>query len=144
MDALNDPDVDLVGVYGMPGVGKSTLLVKIAEQLKPAGMFDVVVLALLSPNSTPREIQGKIADGLHFKLDAATDTRRANRLRKRLEKEKKILIILDDTWEELKLQDVGIPWEGLQGMQNIDDIKKPESFIPSDGWERDFQAFSLT
>ncbi|XP_052302596.1 probable disease resistance protein At4g27220 isoform X2 [Populus trichocarpa] len=121
LEALKDDDVDLVGVYGMAGVGKTTLVKKVAEQVKAGRIFDVVVQAVVSQTPNLRKIQGEIADGLGLKLDAETDSGRADLLykrlesetmlksEKRLESERKVLVILDDIWERLELEDVGIP-----------------------------------
>ena len=40
-----DARVKLVGVYGIGGSGKTTLVKKIAEKVKEDGMFDVVTSA---------------------------------------------------------------------------------------------------
>eukprot|EP00258_Populus_trichocarpa_P023091 XP_024439110.1 probable disease resistance protein At1g61190 isoform X1 [Populus trichocarpa] len=109
LEALKDDDVDLVGVYGMAGVGKTTLVKKVAEQVKAGRIFDVVVLAVVSQTPDLRKIQGEIADGLGLKLDAETDSGRADFLYERLKRETKVLVILDDIWERLELDDVGIP-----------------------------------
>ncbi|KAI5587426.1 hypothetical protein BDE02_05G031900 [Populus trichocarpa] len=109
VDALKDGDVNMVGVYGMGGVGKTTLVNKVAEQVKEGRLFDKVVLALVSPTPDIRRIQGEIADGLGLKLDAETDKGRASQLCRGLKKVTTVLVILDDIWKELKLEDVGIP-----------------------------------
>ena len=61
-------------------------------------------------------IQGEIADKLDLKLDKETLSGRANLLRARLSKEKnqKILVILDDIWKKLDLDEIGIPCNGCK------------------------------
>ncbi|KAL9356191.1 hypothetical protein Peur_049444 [Populus x canadensis] len=109
VDALKDCDVNMVGVYGMGGVGKTTLAKKVAEQVKEGRLFDKVVLAVVSHTPDIRRIQGEIADGLGLKLNAETDKGRADQLCEGLKKVTRVLVILDDIWKELKLEDVGIP-----------------------------------
>ena len=109
LEALKDDDVDLVGVYGMPGVGKTTLVKKVAGRVKADGIFDLVLPAVVSQTPNLRKIQGEIADGLGLTLDAETDRGRAHLLYERLKGEPKVLVILDDIWERLELDDVGIP-----------------------------------
>ncbi|XP_011048886.1 PREDICTED: probable disease resistance protein At4g27220 [Populus euphratica] len=106
--ALKDGN-NMVGVYGMPGVGKTTLVKKVAEQVKEDRLFDKVVLAVVSQTPDIRRIQGEIADGLGLKLNAETDKGRAVQLCERLKRVTRVLVILDDIWKELKLEDVGIP-----------------------------------
>uniref|UniRef100_A0A6N2LVQ7 AAA+ ATPase domain-containing protein n=1 Tax=Salix viminalis TaxID=40686 RepID=A0A6N2LVQ7_SALVM len=112
LEALKDNDVNLVGVWGMPGVGKTTIVKMVAAQVKANRIFDVVVLAVVSKTPDLKTIQGEIADGLGFKFQAETIRGRAEQLRKRLERETKVLVILDDIWERLELDDVGIPSGG--------------------------------
>ncbi|KAJ6928821.1 disease resistance gene NBS-LRR family protein [Populus alba x Populus x berolinensis] len=123
VDALKDGAVSMVGVYGMGGLGKTTLVLKVAEQVKEGRLFDKVVLALVSQTPDIRRIQGEIADGLGLKLDAETDKGRASQLCEGLKKvtckrpeteTMRVLVILDDIWKELKLEDVGIPHEGCK------------------------------
>ncbi|KAG6775144.1 hypothetical protein POTOM_018573 [Populus tomentosa] len=123
VDALKDGAVNMVGVYGMGGLGKTTLVLKVAEQVKEGRLFDKVVLALVSHTPDIRRIQGEIADGLGLKLDAETDKGRASQLCEGLKKmtckipetrTMRVLVILDDIWKELKLEDVGIPHEGCK------------------------------
>ncbi|KAJ4836119.1 hypothetical protein Tsubulata_035425, partial [Turnera subulata] len=110
VEALKDANISAVGVYGMAGTGKTTLVKRIAIQVKAETTFDVVVVAKVSQTPDLRRIQGEIADGLQFRFDAETENGRANQLRGRMMKEEKILVILDDVWARLELEDVGIPF----------------------------------
>nr|TKS14867.1 putative disease resistance protein [Populus alba] len=87
----------------------TTLVKKVAEQVKEGRLFDEVVLAGVSQTPDIRRVQGEIADGLGLRLDAETDRGRASQLYERLKKVTRVLVILDDIWKELKLEDVGIP-----------------------------------
>ncbi|XP_039162936.1 probable disease resistance protein At5g63020 [Eucalyptus grandis] len=112
MKAIIDDKICVVGVYGPGGVGKSKLLEDIQKQVKKEKQFDVVATANVSRNPDLKTIQGEIADALGLKLmNVETARGRADRLRERLEcdREKKILIILDNLWKKLELKDVGIP-----------------------------------
>lgn len=109
LNALRDPKACNIGVYGLGGVGKTTLVkevFKIAKQLK---LFDAVVFAVVSKTPDIKEIQGVIADMLDLRLEEETTAGRAYRLRKRIEDEKTVLVILDDIWQSFEMEKVGIP-----------------------------------
>ncbi|KAF8391529.1 hypothetical protein HHK36_023834 [Tetracentron sinense] len=110
MEALKDAETNMVGVYGMGGVGKTTLVKKVGKWAKEDKLFDEVVMAVVSQTQNLRDIQGQIADRLGLKFDVETEPGRADRLRSRLMNEKRILVILDDVWEKLNLDAVGIPF----------------------------------
>ncbi|KAG6625218.1 hypothetical protein CIPAW_16G081300 [Carya illinoinensis] len=114
-EALGDANINLIGLWGMPGVGKTTLMREVARQVKEDKLFDEVALADVTQSQDLRRIQGEIAEMLDLKLDAETICGRAIHLRQRLTKEKKILVILDDVWEKLDLEAIGIdPCKGCK------------------------------
>ncbi|KAF7849476.1 hypothetical protein BT93_L0751 [Corymbia citriodora subsp. variegata] len=115
MDALADNSNSVVGVYGMGGVGKSTLLVDVERRIRKEQLFDLVAKANVSENPDIKTIQGEIADALDL-IDIKnkeTISGRAKLLHERLMEEegkkKKVLIILDNLWKALDLKSVGIP-----------------------------------
>ncbi|KDP23576.1 hypothetical protein JCGZ_23409 [Jatropha curcas] len=109
LEALKDVDVTMIGVYGMGGVGKTTLAKKLAKQVEEDGIFKVVVIATVTSNVDLKRIQQEIAEWLRFPLEAELTAVRAALLCSRLEQEEKILVILDDVWAQIKLEDIGIP-----------------------------------
>ncbi|KAG5551747.1 hypothetical protein RHGRI_009983 [Rhododendron griersonianum] len=109
VEALKDPEVNRIGVYGTGGVGKTTMVTKIGELVKKDGTFDEVVIAVVSQDANVRKIQGQLADRLNLTLRGETKVGRANGLWNRLDNGKKNLIILDDVWQELDLKKIGIP-----------------------------------
>jgi hypothetical protein len=117
MEALRDDNIHVIGVWGMPGVGKSTLVRELAKQAKEEKLFDEVAIANVTQIPDLRRIQGEMADMLDLKLDKETVLGRANRLRERLTKTKEkkmILVILDDIWKNLDFEALGIPFEGCK------------------------------
>ncbi|KAL4376293.1 hypothetical protein GQ457_02G040600 [Hibiscus cannabinus] len=109
MEAVKDPNVNIVGVHGMSGVGKTTLVKEVMRQVKEDKVFDSVVFAVLTHTPDIQKIQDQIADMLGLKFEEQSVSGRASRLCQRLEKEKNILVVLDDIWERLDLMEVGIP-----------------------------------
>ena len=113
VESLRSDDVKMIGVWGMGGVGKTTLVKKVAIQVAKVApdekLFDKVVMAYVSQTVDLKKIQEEIADALGLKFVEASESGRARRLSERLKKEMKVLIILDDLWAGLDLAAVGIP-----------------------------------
>ncbi|KAF2318285.1 hypothetical protein GH714_004527 [Hevea brasiliensis] len=110
MNALRDPAFNMIGVYGLGGVGKTTLAKEVRRKAIEDKLFDVVLMGTVSETPELRKIQGTIADMLGLELKEETEEGRACRLRQRLLQEKKILVILDDIWEQLEPEKLGIPF----------------------------------
>ncbi|KAG5555908.1 hypothetical protein RHGRI_006531 [Rhododendron griersonianum] len=121
--ALKNDEINLIGVCGMPGVGKTTLVKEVANRAKEDNHFDEVAMAVVRQKQDVTHVQVCIADTLGLKnlRDTESPIERANLLRKRLlQNNKKILVILDDIWadkfdlqgERIDLQGMGIPLGG--------------------------------
>ncbi|KAL5825165.1 hypothetical protein ACOSQ3_021228 [Xanthoceras sorbifolium] len=106
---LRNPGANMVGIYGMGGVGKTTLVKEVAAQAKQDKLFDKIVFVEVSVSPDIKNIQGVIADylGLHFIEE--TISGRASRLCVQLKKQK-ILLILDNIWGRIDLEAIGIPF----------------------------------
>ncbi|GLT36286.1 hypothetical protein SLA2020_106750 [Shorea laevis] len=118
MKALQSPNINIIGLHGMPGVGKTMLLEEVKRKAKQYKLFDAVVMASVTkkdPNY--RKIQDDIAYDLGLELPVGIgDRSAANMLRARFLKERKVLVILDDIWDKLDLKALGIPFEDQQKM----------------------------
>ncbi|XP_034886741.1 probable disease resistance protein At4g27220 [Populus alba] len=64
MNALKAADVKIVGVYGMGGEGKTTLVKEVSKQAIEDKLFDKMVIASVTRNPDTMKIQGRIADQL--------------------------------------------------------------------------------
>ncbi|KAH9688163.1 Disease resistance protein [Citrus sinensis] len=109
LGALRNPDISMLGICGMGGIGKTMLAKEVARKAKNDKLFDLVVFSEVSQSPDIRKIQGEIADKLGLTFREESESGRARRLFSRLKKEKRILVILDNIWEYLDLQVVGIP-----------------------------------
>ncbi|KAK8271594.1 hypothetical protein V6Z11_D11G270800 [Gossypium hirsutum] len=109
MAALEDDNVNVIGVYGMGGVGKTTLVREAARQVKEKKLFDEVVFVAVTQTPNMVNIQDEIAEKLGLKIKERRVDVRAARLHDRLKKIINVLIILDDIWVTLDLEALGIP-----------------------------------
>eukprot|EP00261_Vitis_vinifera_P039659 XP_019080902.1 PREDICTED: probable disease resistance protein At4g27220 isoform X2 [Vitis vinifera] len=110
MEALRNDDIRMIGVWGMGGVGKTTLANQVAKNAEEDKLFEKVVMALnISQIPNVTKIQEDIAGILGLKFEQEGELERAHRLRRSLNKHKTVLVILDDIWGELLLEKIGIP-----------------------------------
>ncbi|MQM18182.1 hypothetical protein Taro_051168 [Colocasia esculenta] len=110
---LNDDSVKIIGIYGMGGVGKTTILQRINNEFFESGRqgsFDRVIWVTVSQTVSIPNIQKQIAERLGLSLsDSVTEGGNAGVLLKALSKER-FLVLLDDIWRAIDLQgEIGIP-----------------------------------
>ncbi|KAI4353007.1 hypothetical protein L6164_001986 [Bauhinia variegata] len=113
MEALADPNLRLIGVHGLGGVGKTTLVRDVAIRVKEKSPDTNIVFVDVKQNPKIEKVQQDIADMLRLDLKEQNLLTRANLLCRRLQndKEKNILVILDDLWEKLDMNKIGITFE---------------------------------
>ncbi|CAJ1949986.1 unnamed protein product [Sphenostylis stenocarpa] len=117
MAALADSNVGLIGVYGLSGVGKTSLIKEVAMEVK-VNMFDEVIMVNVTSRPDIRSIQGQIADNLGVELKEESESGRAARLREILKNPKdKTLLILDNMVVKLDLNMLGIPSANIASSQ---------------------------
>ncbi|KAJ0010907.1 hypothetical protein Pint_34698 [Pistacia integerrima] len=105
LNAVEDAEVGIIGVYGMGGIGKTTLVKEVGQQAKKK--LDELVFVEVSDKPDTKNIQDELANQLGLEFE--TEAERASKLCARLKTDKKILVILDNIWEELNLEALGIP-----------------------------------
>ncbi|KAL5160128.1 Disease resistance protein [Glycine soja] len=110
---LEDSSVRMIGLHGSGGMGKTTLIKAIAKKAMEKKLFNVVAISEITANPNPQKIQEDIASALRLRLEGEGENSRAHRLMTRLKQEKEnTLIILDDLWDRLDLNKLGIPLDG--------------------------------
>ncbi|XP_076924872.1 disease resistance protein SUMM2-like [Bidens hawaiensis] len=108
MEALEDDGVNIIGVYSMGGIGKTTFVEEVAKQAYAHQLFDEMVMVVVSHKPNLRKLQGDLAEMLELNLKEEGELLRTVRLRERLNQVKRILIIMDDLWTPLDLTTIGI------------------------------------
>ncbi|MED6149353.1 hypothetical protein PIB30_061507 [Stylosanthes scabra] len=110
MEQLKDSTVRMVGLHGPSGVGKTSLVKQIAKQAEKSKLFDKVIMSIVKKDPDLQKVQQDIADGLRLTFGNEGENGRATLLRKRL-KQENTLVILDDLWDELDLNKIGVPFD---------------------------------
>ncbi|KAK7257117.1 hypothetical protein RIF29_30849 [Crotalaria pallida] len=108
---LMDENINKVGVYGMGGVGKTTILKHIYNRLlTEVTLFDQVVWVTVSKTANVFQLQNDIAQAFELIIpENQNETIRAAKLYSMLKMRQSYVLILDDLWEDFNLEDVGIP-----------------------------------
>ncbi|KAJ3670435.1 hypothetical protein LUZ60_010759 [Juncus effusus] len=110
IDALKDEKKCLLAIYGMGGIGKTTLIDQIGRQMEEEKVFDVVIAVELSQNQGVSQIQDLIAEQLGKNFKANSVEQKSGELASALKRAKSILIMLDNLWTEVDLRKIGIPF----------------------------------
>ncbi|ANM59502.1 LRR and NB-ARC domains-containing disease resistance protein [Arabidopsis thaliana] len=110
---LMEDRVGIMGLHGMGGVGKTTLFKKIHNKFaKMSSRFDIVIWIVVSKGAKLSKLQEDIAEKLHLcddlwknknESDKATDIHRVL-------KGKRFVLMLDDIWEKVDLEAIGVPY----------------------------------
>ncbi|KAF5945000.1 hypothetical protein HYC85_015228 [Camellia sinensis] len=107
IETLKNDQISMIGICGMLGMGK-----EVAKKVKEDNLFDEIVMSVVSQKAELSKIQRDIAEMLDLQLEEQNPIVRAGRLCKRLENNKKILVILDDVWAEFNVEALGFPLGG--------------------------------
>ncbi|XP_040948199.1 probable disease resistance protein At4g27220 isoform X2 [Gossypium hirsutum] len=110
IEALKDDNINMIGLWGMGGVGKTTLAREVGSQAQKLNLFDKVVITTVSQKPNLERIQDQIAQYIGFGMKNEQGRRSEQELWLRLKNEPRILIIVDDIWESINLKEkIGIP-----------------------------------
>ncbi|KAK6125200.1 hypothetical protein DH2020_041066 [Rehmannia glutinosa] len=107
--ALLHGDVDTIGIFGVGGIGKTRMAKRIGEIFKKEQIFDEIIVTVVGQQSDIEKIQSDIAEVLGLKFEEKNLQVRASQLHSLMKDLSNILIILDDVWTSLTLDDIGIP-----------------------------------
>ncbi|WOG90799.1 hypothetical protein DCAR_0310045 [Daucus carota subsp. sativus] len=112
-DSLVDEDGPVIhGIYGMAGVGKTRMMEQFWEEAIKKKIFKKAVRVNVgSENMDKMKLQEQIAGLLDCKLESEVMENRASQLENSIRNRGKILLILDDVWRDIHLDDIiGTPF----------------------------------
>ncbi|KAK3204291.1 hypothetical protein Dsin_018337 [Dipteronia sinensis] len=106
---MNDVNARKIGVHGIGGIGKTSVLKALINYPKTKGIFDSIILVSVSRYWSIKNIQNELLRQLSLsREDSETDSQVAEKLFQVLSG-KKFLLLLDDVWERIDIEAVGIP-----------------------------------
>ncbi|XVF11254.1 hypothetical protein REPUB_Repub08aG0010800 [Reevesia pubescens] len=105
--SLEAENVGIIGLHGMGGIGKTTLLKQINNKCcEDPNRFDVVIWIVVSQDFKIETVQDNIIERL--RITAGAPGEKAQRIFNFLNN-KKFVLLLDDIWKRVDLVKVGIP-----------------------------------
>ncbi|GMJ06984.1 suppressors of topp4-1 [Hibiscus trionum] len=107
-----DKNVGIIGLYGIGGVGKTTLLTQINNKFTTTPeSFDIVIWVTVSKDYNVEKIQDRIGGKIGF-LNEFWENKNVEQKAENIYevlRNKKFVVLLDDLWERVDLNKVGIP-----------------------------------
>ncbi|KAL1195314.1 putative disease resistance protein [Cardamine amara subsp. amara] len=120
---LTMENTGIIGLYGVEGVGKTTVLTQVNNRLlqQKANGFDFVLWVFVSKNLNLEKIQDTIREKIGF-LDrtwtSKTEEEKASKIFEILSK-RRFALFLDDVWEKVDLVKAGVPPPDAQNRSKI-------------------------
>lgn len=114
--------VGILGLYGMGGIGKTTLLEQIEKKfLEKRDEFDVVIFVVVSQDLQIERIQKEIGKRLGLwdeQWEQKTKKEKASNIEKVLTR-KRFVMLLDDIWSKVELNEIGIPLHSPENRSKV-------------------------
>ena len=107
---LNDDNLKRIGIWGLPGVGKTTVMENLNNKVRETQLFDNVFWVTLSKGESVRKIQLVLLEQLKLEVKGIHD-RDSDQIADMISKalvNKRYLLLLDEVFLEINLKEVGI------------------------------------
>ncbi|KAK6930487.1 NB-ARC [Dillenia turbinata] len=108
LEFLKDKDVKRIGVYGMEGMGKTTVMENLNDELSNTKLFKPVIFITMKRDFTERDIQKEIVEKLTLDTGGSSSSEVIGCYISEYLKDKQYLLLLDDVISEIDLRRVGI------------------------------------
>ncbi|XP_030544079.1 disease resistance protein RPS5-like [Rhodamnia argentea] len=119
---VDEKQVRVIGLYGKGGVGKTTLMKRINEELLHANHgFDIVIWVVVSRQVNEDSIRDAIRKRLHIQDESWnrwSQEERVNHLCDALTR-KKFVLLIDDVWRRLDLSNIGVAHHSLENGSKV-------------------------
>ncbi|KAL3506836.1 hypothetical protein ACH5RR_032218 [Cinchona calisaya] len=145
---LADEDVSRIAMWGMAGVGKSTILRSLNDKAYEIGMFDTIIWVRVQEQDTLKNIQLDIMARLKLTAQSSDSTEHVADIISRALEKLNYLLLLDQLLGDLNLNDVGIREKHKRGKvvvasrgkldcarMNIHRLIKVSKLSDGDSWE---------
>ncbi|XXG62239.1 hypothetical protein AAC387_Pa05g0643 [Persea americana] len=110
LESLRNERTQKIGIWGMGGVGKTTVMKNLNNLPENALMFEIVIWVTVAKDFSIRQLLTEIGGRLSLNLlDGESNERAARRIFQSL-RDKKFLLLMDDVWARVDLEDIGIPY----------------------------------
>ncbi|CAA7019048.1 unnamed protein product [Microthlaspi erraticum] len=123
-ERLMKDKVGILGLYGMGGIGKTTILEQIKNKfLEKGDEFDEVISVVVSQDVQIDRIQKEIGKRLGLfvsdtEWELKTQKEKAELIRMFLAR-KRFVMLLDDIWKKVELEKIGIPLPSLANRSKV-------------------------
>ncbi|XP_058072121.1 disease resistance protein At4g27190-like [Magnolia sinica] len=106
---IRDVRIKVVGIWGMGGIGKTNVMKLLNNHQEIAETFEIVIWIEVSKEWTYKSLQNELAQRLFVtRDDSKLDNTVTQELFQKL-KVKKFLLLLDDVWDCIEMEQVGVP-----------------------------------
>ncbi|GLJ21032.1 hypothetical protein SUGI_0384270 [Cryptomeria japonica] len=105
---LQDDSVRVVGVYGMPGLGKTSLLKQIYNNEKVVNFFKLVIWVTVSRESDICALQRRIFERIELPWRSNLSIEDAAGVLQSVFKDRRLLLILDDVRRSIDVSNLGV------------------------------------
>ncbi|PON87216.1 NB-ARC domain containing protein [Trema orientale] len=118
---LGDENVRIMGLYGMGGVGKTTLLKNINNKFLDSPDSYFVIWVVVSKDHTLDKIQNDVGEKIGYSNDAWKNRNYHQKVADifGVLSKKKFVLFLDDIWERIDFVKVGVPYPDKQNESKL-------------------------